>query len=324
MRKNKKVLSIIMVLAIILSSNCVAIAQTNEFSEYKETASVIKTDEGNIFYYKDDVETITIVTNEKEHLVEVDIMNADELGVVYQLFISDYAKEFDATSDEFWDSIISIAKENIADAKIIKIDVEDVTYEKPIDVTNLKSSAGADLKSDLEDLLGSEYEGSFKYLKSNYSPYAAVRIYERMYFRIYDDGYKNWSTSDTLTIGAFITGVLSLGSTTPLIGALALVFDVSASASSVISSSGRINKYSCTATISRYATVNGSQYMYNVTDKAYVYKGYEDNDLNSTGRAAVDSSSEQVIYTESSSYFADYSEQCDDAHDLFLIIGQKP
>lgn len=83
--------------------------------------------------------------------------------------------------------------------------------------------------------------------------------------------------------------------------------------------SARINEYRCYIIITRYATINEDEQVYNTTTKEIAYLGYEDNDLNSIEGAYVDPETEKCSYSESENYFNDYSKQAYDACYYFTI-----
>ena len=197
----------------------------------------------------------------------------------------------------------------------------DVDFDIPVDITNNRSSVGADLISDLITLRGNEYEGLF--VAESIRGGQTIRVLQRQDFRIFFAGYKTWSTGDVvITLGTFITQIMSLTASNPVVDAFGIVFDVAASVYSDVPGSGRVDKYNCVANVGRYTSINGSQYAYTMTDSVFSYMGYDDNNLNSTAHAAIDSSSMTQYYTDSFSYYYSSSQQIEDAYNNFLAIGQ--
>jgi dynactin complex subunit len=83
--------------------------------------------------------------------------------------------------------------------------------------------------------------------------------------------------------------------------------------------SDRINEYCCYIIITRYATINEDEQVYNTTTKEIAYLGYEDNDPNSIEEAYVDPETEKCSYSENDNYFNDFSKQAYDACYYFTI-----
>ena len=205
----------------------------------------------------------------------------------------------------------------MADANVVTF--TEVSYGEPIELPQTRSSAGADLLEDLESFMGTgEYFG--RQIYSTTYQGQVFRVLESMDFRILTDGSKSWST--TISVSSLIVGVLGLTATTTLVGTICGVFGVALSAASLIPP-GKINKYICRAMNYRYVTINGSEYAYSMADKFIDYNGYENADNDSTERAYADSGSRSVIYAPSAAYFSSYTDQIEDAYEIFLQVGQQ-
>ena len=314
----KKVISLALAVIMLMTMSSIAFA-ANESRNNQTYIGQISN--GNIFSKKTANMLVTVLTDNTRRLIDISIKYLNQPNIVYQWQIQDYpVARFEPASISFWNGIIEYAERNISSATPVTF--TDVTYEKPIDVTDRRSSAGADLLQDLRSFIGQdEYFDILKTSTPLYRNGVAFRVYESMQFRILSDGYKAWST--TITVASLITGILGIVITAPTIVTICSVFGVAASAASLILP-GRINKYICSAMVYRYVTANGSEYMYNVTDKFIDYKGYEDADDNSTERAYADSSSQTITFTHGQSYFGSYTSQVDDAYQMYLNVGQKP
>ena len=264
---------------------------------------------------------VTIITDNTRRMIDISIKYLNQPNIVYQWRIHDYpVARFEPASNSFWNGIIEYAERNISSATPVTF--TDVTYEKPIDVTAMRSSAGADLLQDLRSFIGQdEYFDVLKTSTPLYRNGVAFRVYESMQFRILLDGYKAWST--TITVASLITTVLGSVITGKLVVAICNAFGIAAGLSSLLPP-GKINKYICRAMVYRYVTANGSKYVYNITDKFIDYKGYENADNNSTERAYADSSSQTINYIQGQSYFGSYTAQVDDAYQMYLNVGQQP
>lgn len=314
----KKIISLALAVIMLITMSSTAFA-ANESRNSQTYIGEISN--GNIFSKKTSNMLVTILTDNARRLIDISIKYLNQPNIVYQWRIQDYpVARFKPASNSFWNGIIEYAERNISSATPVTF--TDVTYEKPIDVTAMRSSAGADLLQDLRSFIGQdEYFDVLKTSTPLYRNGVAFRVYESMQFRILLDGYKAWST--TITVASLITGILGLALTNPTITAICSAFGVAATAASLILP-GRVNKYICRAMVYRYVNANGSKYVYNITDKFIDYKGYENADNNSTERAYADSSSQTINYIQGQSYFGSYTAQVDDAYQMYLNVGQQP
>lgn len=262
-------------------------------------------------------ENIAILTNVEDHLIDISISYLSSPNTVYQWTITDYPESTFTTSDDFWNGVVAYAENRMTDASVVTF--TEVSYDEPIELPQTRSSAGADLLEDLEEFMGtSEYFG--RQIYSTTYQGQVFRVLESMDFRILTNGSKSWST--TISVSSLIVSVLGLAATTTLVGAICGAFGVALSAASLIPP-GKINKYICRAMNYRYVTINGSEYAYSMADKFIDYNGYENADNNSTERAYADSGSRSVSYVPSAAYFSSYTDQINDAYEMFLRIGQQ-
>ncbi len=314
----KKIISLALAVIMLMMMSSTAFA-ANESRNSQTYIGEISN--GNIFSKKTANMLVTILTDNTRRLIDISIKYLNQPNIVYQWRIHDYpVARFKPASNSFWNGIIEYAERNISSATPVTF--TDVTYEKPIDVTDRRSSAGADLLQDLRSFIGQdEYFDVLKTSTPLYRNGVAFRVYESMQFRILLDGYKAWST--TITVASLITTVLGSVITGKLVVAICNAFGIAAGLSSLLPP-GKINKYICRAMVYRYVTANGSKYVYNITDKFIDYKGYENADNNSTERAYADSSSQTINYIQGQSYFGSYTAQVDDAYQMYLNVGQQP
>lgn len=314
----KKIISLALAVIMLITMSSTAFA-ANESRNSQTYIGEISN--GNIFSKKTSNMLVTIITDNTRRMIDISIKYLNQPNIVYQWRIHDYpVARFEPASNSFWNGIIEYAERNISSATPVTF--TDVTYEKPIDVTAMRSSAGADLLQDLRSFIGQdEYFDVLKTSTPLYRNGVAFRVYESMQFRILLDGYKAWST--TITVASLITTVLGSVITGKLVVAICNAFGIAAGLSSLLPP-GKINKYICRAMVYRYVTANGSKYVYNITDKFIDYKGYENADNNSTERAYADSSSQTINYIQGQSYFGSYTAQVDDAYQMYLNVGQQP
>ena len=314
----KKFISILLTLCMFISMTSTAFA-VNDSKETMATPSTsVSAIEGGHLYtsVRSDM-NIAILTNNDAHLIDISINYLSSPNTVYQWTIPDYPKCTFTISDSFWNGIVAYAENRIADANIVTF--TEIFYDEPIELLQTRSSAGADLLEELESFIGtSEYFG--RHVHTSTYQGQVFRVFESMDFRILTNGAKSWST--TISVSSLIVSVLGVVATTTLISTICGVFGVALSAASLIPP-GKINKYICRAINYRYVTINGSEYAYNKTDRFIEYNGYENADNNSTERAYADSGSRTVSYVPNAAYFSSYTDQIEDAYEMFLRIGQK-
>lgn len=317
--KNYRLLSILLVLSILLSFSMPAHATSLE--KASDGNEIIHFEDATIYTKKTENQYIVVTVPADTEHIEINFSFTSVPSRIYQLYIPKSTEILSTASSVNWNTVQTLCQAKISSAKQINFVVEDITYDKPIEITNTKGSVAADLKEDLAALRGNEYA----WRKVHETTYQGenIKIYERMDFRIYEAGYKRWSTGeDLLTLGSFITGVMQYSVTSATLGAFGIIFGVLPQALSTIPGSGTLKKYNCVADIGRHASINNSEYAYTMTDNVYSYLGYDDDDLNSTERAAVVSSTLDHYYTDSSSYYHDFAAQVEDAYEMFSRIGQ--
>lgn len=281
---------------------------TNYFTE--ETAT------GQIHVRQLNTKTITIITNDEQHQVDISIKYAVNPDLVYQWSFTEYPMPTASKTLSFWDEIINYVESNLDSATIVTF--TDVIYDTPIDVSLTRSSAAADMMEQMEEDLGTgEYFDNLIHTTTYQGK--VFRIYESMDFRVLEAGYKSWST--TITIASLITSVLGLTPTTALVSALCSAFGVATSTASL--AAGKINLYTCRGMNYRYVTINGSNYIYNITHKFYDYNGYENGSHNNIERAYIDTGSLTINAIDGFTYFNSYTSQVEDAYDEFLLVGQQ-
>lgn len=311
----KKFISIILSTAILFSISATAFA--SEAKTAPTNSAVVDISGGSLYTSEENDKKVAILTNNENHLLDVSICYLSMPNTVYQWTITDYPiPTFTPSNSQFWYDIISYVENQMSTANIVHF--TEVTYEKPIELSQTRSSAGADLLSQLEELIGvSEYSDdvihSITYQGQRY------RILESMDFRILTDGSKSWTT--TIQVSSLIASVLGLVASSTLITAICGAFGVAASAYSMLPA-GTINKYLCVADVCRHVSINGSAYPYNMTDKYFEYKGYENANNNSHERAYIDDGSLNEYYTDDEDYFNSNNSQVMDAYVVFSRIGQ--
>ena len=145
---------IILSLTLIFSMVSAAFAEPNDraVAGMTTTRHTEEIPNGNLFALQSRTKTVVILTDDKACLIDISIKYPNQPDTVYQWRLSDYpVKSFAPNDDRFWDGIIAYAESNMAAAEIVIF--EDITYDEPIDITESRSSASADLQADLVSLL---------------------------------------------------------------------------------------------------------------------------------------------------------------------------
>lgn len=321
LKKGYKIIMAAILVVSILScnSNVAALAKVLEVSE----TNSYRIGGGVLYTCKTDESCVSLIIPDDDSKVELCFVSSDYPNKVFQFYMNKAAflESFLKKQDPEWAIIRGFCLNNLAAAKCIEITVEDVTYENPIDITATKSSVAADLTDDLISVHGNEYSGIQVYQETYQGQ--LIKVYQRMDYHIYSAGYKNWNSGGTwLTLGSFITGVMNLTTTSEVLNAFSIIFGVAAVVNALVPGSGRVDKYQCDAVIGRYTSINGSAYPYTMTLEIYDYMGYDDHNLNSTERAAIDFSSQTRYWGDGANYYYNCSAQVADAYDVFLQIGQ--
>ena len=311
----KKFISIILSTAILFSISATAYA--TEADTAYITSAVVDISGGNLYTSEENDKRVAILTNDENHLLDVSICYLSAPNTVYQWTITDYPiSTFTPSNPQFWYNIVDYVEDQMSDANIVYF--TEVTYEEPIELPQTRSSAGSDLLDELEELMGlGEYSDtvvhSITYQGQRY------RILEYMDFRILTDGSKSWANA--IQVSSLIVTVLGLVASSTLITAICCAFGVVASASSLLPA-GTINKYLCVADVCRWVSINGSAYPYNITDKYFEYKGYENASNDSREKAYIDDGSLSEYFTDDEAYFNSNNSQIMDAYVVFSRIGQ--
>lgn len=134
-------------------------------------------------------------------------------------------------------------------------------------------SDGYRLTAELAALVGSPYEGEV--LLCETVDGVEVAVLEDMEFQISQKAYRPWNHS----------------------------MPAEDSAGVPLSRASWISVYNCKVVYTRYRTVDGVKEEGSETQMVVLYKGYEDNDLNSIAGAVVTDSAETVTYSDSEEIF---------------------
>ena len=273
---------------------------------------------GHLFTWVAEDKTVVATTHDEEHLINISIKYKNSPDVVYQWTIANYPSAFRAEED-FWINVIDYAEKRMSEAE--EIVFTETVYDKPIEVGQMRSSAGADLREDLRALVGAEYSKT-RLATSQYKG-LQFKVYEQMNYQVFKSGEKGWSKYITpATIVVEVLG-LTVGAENKTVNIICEVLGVALGYAGTIAPSS-IAIYTCRAQYCRYITVNDSEYIYNITYKFIEYKGYEDTNINSTGRARIVADTRDVYYSKNANYYLDYSLQIVDAYEEYLRIGQRP
>ncbi len=134
-------------------------------------------------------------------------------------------------------------------------------------------NTGADLVEELAALVGVPYEGAVLYCETVDG--VEVAVLEDMEFQISQKAYRPWNKSMPAEDGAGVP----------------------------LSRTSWISVYNCKVVYTRYRTADGVKEEGSETQMVVLYKGYEDNDLDSGAGAVVIDSVQRVTYSDSEEVF---------------------
>lgn len=301
----RQVVALCLTICMLCSTICPVFAEETA----NDQTQIIEIDNGKMFIRETNEKLIAIGADSTTHVVSISMKFMTDPNTVYQWMFDDYSDEaFDVNNLSFWEGIIDYAEEKMEEATVVIFTDEEAVADAPM----ARSSAGADLRADLEDYHGTEHTD--KYINTKVMYGKIFHMYEHLYFSISTAGAKSWN--NTITIASLIVGVLGLAATGPIMAAVCGVLGVAFTSASMFISAGKLNKYRCEAHYHRYVRLDsGSKYA--LTDLIVSYTGYEDANLNSSGRASIIPESRSDNYSHSEDYFT--SGIFDDAYESYLL-----
>jgi len=214
----------------------------------------------------------------------------------------------------FWNNVEKKCLRKIDNAKVID-------FNDFVDVVTLRSTS-----QDLRDFVQMKhgypdgYKDSLNFTTS-ISAYGGntMRIYETM--QVTYTSPQSFTIKNVISIANFLTGAVSIALRLPVVTALAVAMKLVAATSTLIPANRSVVYYKILINWCRCTTINGSKYIYEITEKWSQYDGFED--LSQTVGIQI-SDTPDTWFTHSSTYFTSYLSQCDTAYNMFLQIGQKP
>ena len=285
----KRFLSLFLALAMSLSLTTSSFAAggvgNNSVETYMEEIA-----DGHLFIQRTDDKLVAIATNDIKHIVNIAIKDTSKSDAVYQWLINDYpVAAFCPDDPSFWNDIIVYAEGKMDEASLAEFSFEEVDENEPMVI----SSAGADLAEDLNSIVGAEYSdrftGSVRVIEGH-----VYRLYETMEYYISKVNTFSWGTG--ITVAAWIVGFLGVAATTITVSRLCGILGLASLAIDGLMPVGKMNKYQCAVTYTRYVTVDSGSRRYGPAFKFRYFDGYEDANFNSRGRAHVIPDSEILRY----------------------------
>lgn len=292
-------------------------AMAAEVSAAQPTSSTIAIDDGYMYTAVTNSKKVAILTNDDGSLVDVSISYLSSPNTVYQWTFENYVATAFTTSNSFWNGIIDYAESQMNSASVVTF--VDVIYDEPIDITSTRSSAGADLKEDMVELLGTD-EYAMRLIHTVDYGYMHMDIYETLDIRVYAVEEITWRTA--INVSSLIVDFIGAIPGDPMVEGICTLFGVALSAASKIPAGG-INKYLCRGMHFRDVTINDSAYSYAMADMYIDYYGYENADLNCTERAFVDSGSYSSTFIPDRGTYFNYARLVAAAYEEYLRIGQQ-
>lgn len=302
MKIARKLISSLTCIAVFLSLtniNAFAMNSNENLVNTQQNVYLEKIEDGYVFTQKADDKSVAIITSNTENVVAISIIYTSNSDIVYQWIINDYPMEgFSQNSLDFWDSIISYAENNLDNASLIEISVDEISENTPMPF----SSADADLAEDLVGIVGEEYSNKYTN-RLRVMDGHDYRLYESMEFSIRKCATLSWQTG--ASIASVLAGVVSIAPVPPHVALFTGVLGIVAAVASTILPAGKVNQYSCMALYTRYVTVDNGSTQYGHAYKIRTFDGYEDANPNSTGRAHVFPATEVLFYdpNQSEEYF---------------------
>ena len=163
---------------------------------------------------------------------------------------------------------------------MVEISIDEIDENTPSPL----SSAGADLAKDLRGIVGNEYSNKYTN-RSKIMDGHTYRLYETMEFSISKCNTLSWKSGTT--IASILAGIISVAPIPANVATFCGIMSIVGSVASTQLPEGKINRYSCMVLYARYVTVDYGSKQYGRAYKLRNFDGYEDADLNSSGRAHV-------------------------------------
>lgn len=293
----RQILSALLVLSMMFSLTATAFASGHTESFPPETY-VQEIVDGDIFIQRSDSKIVAIATGNTEHILDISILYPSDTAVIYHWLIDDYPVVVFSPDDlSFWTDIIEFAEQRTTEADLIESpSIQEAIEHEPMPF----SSAGADLAAGLRELVGAQYSNKFipplKMIESH-----TYRLYETMEYQITKANQLSWANA--MTVSSIVVSVV--GILLPPVGAMqqiCTVLGIAFQGAATLIPPGKMNRYNCMVMYTRYVTIDGGGRQYGPAYKVRYFDGYEDADLNSTGRA-------QVLPNDDPPYYGSQSEE---------------
>ena len=163
----------------------------------------------------------------------------------------------------------------------------------------------------LIDKYGNEYSGNLLTTKTQ----NGVKMYLKSAFQVYVNKDKSYVIRNTMTVAAFVTGVLCYIGGASIISLISLI----AGADGLLHMGQSFYEYKLRANWFKYATVvSGTGYPYGLTDKFTYHTGYY---YTETGGRVIDPESESTSYVPSSTVYNSNTNIFNNAFDEYNKIG---
>ncbi len=308
----KRTISLLLVFSMLMSfGGNVFAASPDVGTGLPENVCVI--DGGYAYSEFTDDYSIVILTEDATQYVSGSIIYSSAPDDAYQFMIPNWAaSEYAPTSAAFWTSVVDYMEANLNEADLIVFNTDEITTY---------SSAIADLTPQLQALEGTGYSKTLKSVASYQGQ--TFRIYEEKSVDVYrTDQHHAWSAAISI---ATLIAKLALKSSSTLVKTIGLLFGITAAvASSMLPANGNVYYYIGRAWSTRYTTINGSTYVYNIAEKIIYYSGFEDTSMNNTDRAELTPEPYDKVFTkDSEAYYNSFAQQREDAYAMFLKVGQQ-
>lgn len=298
----KRLISILICAALsfsLLSTNAFAMNNHNNPINSPQNICIDEIEDGYVFTEKANDKSVAIITSNLENIIAISIIYISNPNIVHQWIISDYPMDnFSQNSFAAWENIISCAENNLNEASLVEISIDEIDENTPSPL----NSTGADLAKDLRGIVGYEYSNRYTN-RSRIMDGHTYRLYETMEFSFTKGFTLSWKNG--FTIASVLVSIISVAATSANVSLLCGILGIATSIASTVLPAGKVNKYSCMVLYTRYVTVDYGSKQYGHAYKFRIFDGYEDADLNSTGRAHVFPNTKDPMYdaNQSEEYF---------------------
>lgn len=312
----KKLLSLLLIVAMLFSVNSVAFAA--DYSQAELGLLEVYTVDTGVYYrygaFHDGEEWIAIVFMPN---------NGRNISFSATPLVPPAAEEQEKQDDRIYTiSIASSANKGSADylqegfASLQEASVISASFFDTIESANeapLRDSVQRDLFAAMRQIYGNEYE-RVVYRNLTYPNINEIDVHQDLVFRMHREGSRTFGVGTALSVAAL--ALTRLTGISVAISFLALIVSVSGE---YINASATVDAYIVEADFGRWTTIDDGDYVYTMTNKIYTHCGL--NERNNETAAYLQNDNPTPEYIPSSTYYNSYSAQAADAYAMYLQMN---